>query len=399
MPTGAKQTIRFGPFELDAQCGQLRRNGAGLKLQGQPIQILEILLDKPGELVTRDELRQRLWASDTFVDFDHSLNTAIKKLRQALEDEAETPRYIETLPRRGYRFIGETEERAAKVVEPEVKADPPVTMVISPAVALEPTRRTFRKVVIGIAAFAALALATFGVVVYHETSLPPPRIVATRQLTHTKLRKGGGIATDGSRVYFSEQRAGNKIVLTQVSTAGGEAIDIPVHLADELFVRGISPSGSELLVQDCCPGLNAWIQPLPAGPARRAPIPPGFYPRQWDSDGNFYYVSHDHRELYRASEDGTRRTRLLIPSFVRNVWDPMLSPSGKHLRFNTGGGFKSNIMEAGIDGSNQHPVFPDMKGQTALGGGRPMANCSSSSEEMGVSFRSGRFANPEIVSP
>src|SRR6476646_5465905 len=102
-----EQTYRFGPFELDTQCGQLRRDGIGLKLQGQPVQILEILLEKPGQLVTREELRERIWTSDTFVDFDHSLNTAIKKLRQALGDEADTPRYIETLPRRGYRFVGE----------------------------------------------------------------------------------------------------------------------------------------------------------------------------------------------------------------------------------------------------------------------------------------------------
>jgi DNA-binding winged helix-turn-helix (wHTH) protein len=101
MPVGEKQTYRFGPFELDTQCGQLRKGGVGLKLQGQPVQILEILLEYPRQLVTRDELRERIWTSDTFVDFDHSLNTAIKKLREALGDEAGRPRYIETLPRRG----------------------------------------------------------------------------------------------------------------------------------------------------------------------------------------------------------------------------------------------------------------------------------------------------------
>lgn len=107
MPVGEKQSYRFGSFELDMQCGQLRRDGVGLKLQGQPVQILGILLEHPGQLVTREELRERLWTSDTFVDFDHSLNTAIKKLRLVLGDEADTPRYIETLPRRGYRFVGE----------------------------------------------------------------------------------------------------------------------------------------------------------------------------------------------------------------------------------------------------------------------------------------------------
>src|SRR5512147_1194430 len=106
MPVGSRQLFRFGPFEFDPECGQIRKNSTGVKLQGQPIQILEILVEKPGELVTREELRQRLWSSDTFVDFDHSLNTAIKRLRQALGDDAETPKYIETIPKRGYRFIG-----------------------------------------------------------------------------------------------------------------------------------------------------------------------------------------------------------------------------------------------------------------------------------------------------
>ena len=112
MPVREKQ-FRFGPFQLDTQCGQLRKDGIGLKLQGQPMQILQFLLEKPGQLFPRDEIRQRLWPSDTFVDFDQSLNTAIRKLRQALGDEADTPRYIETLPKRGYRFIGDVQAEQA----------------------------------------------------------------------------------------------------------------------------------------------------------------------------------------------------------------------------------------------------------------------------------------------
>ena len=98
--------VRFGLFELDLAAGELRKNGAKLRLQEQPLQVLVILLSRPGEVVTRDELRQKLWASDTFVDFDHSLNTAVNKLREVLGDSASSPRYIETLARRGYRFIG-----------------------------------------------------------------------------------------------------------------------------------------------------------------------------------------------------------------------------------------------------------------------------------------------------
>lgn len=101
----SRRIARFGVFELDLAAGELRKNGAKLRLQEQPFQVLAVLLERAGDVVTREELRQKLWPADTFVDFDHSLNTAVNKLREALGDSATAPRYIETLARRGYRFI------------------------------------------------------------------------------------------------------------------------------------------------------------------------------------------------------------------------------------------------------------------------------------------------------
>lgn len=106
--------IRFGTFELDVPSGELRKGGTRLNLQEQPLQFLLALLDRPGEVVTREELVQRLWRSDTFVDFEHGLNAAVKRMRDTLGDSAETPRFIETVPRRGYRFIAPVE-----IVDPE----------------------------------------------------------------------------------------------------------------------------------------------------------------------------------------------------------------------------------------------------------------------------------------
>jgi TolB-like protein/Flp pilus assembly protein TadD len=106
--------IRFGEFEFDVAAGELRRNGSKLKLQDQPLQILQILIRAPGEIVSREELQHEIWTSDTFVDFDHGINNAIKRLREVLGDTADTPRYIETLPRRGYRFIGKIELETPK---------------------------------------------------------------------------------------------------------------------------------------------------------------------------------------------------------------------------------------------------------------------------------------------
>ena len=103
------QLIRFGLFELDVRAGVLSKRGARLAVQGLPLQVLTLLLEKPGSVVTRDEIRARLWPADTFVDFDHALHNAIGRLREALSDSATAPRFIETLPRRGYRFIGTVE--------------------------------------------------------------------------------------------------------------------------------------------------------------------------------------------------------------------------------------------------------------------------------------------------
>jgi DNA-binding winged helix-turn-helix (wHTH) protein len=100
------RTLRFGPYEADLSTGELRRDGSKISLQDKPFQILALLLQHSGELVTREELRTRLWPADTFVDFENGLNTAVKKLRHALDDSAEEPRYVETLPKRGYRFLG-----------------------------------------------------------------------------------------------------------------------------------------------------------------------------------------------------------------------------------------------------------------------------------------------------
>ena len=99
------QVIQFGIFEADLRTGELRRSGAKVRLQDQPFQILVMLLDRRGKVVTREELRTRLWPADTFVDFDHSLNAAVRRLRDALGDSAENPRFVETVARRGYRFL------------------------------------------------------------------------------------------------------------------------------------------------------------------------------------------------------------------------------------------------------------------------------------------------------
>ena len=110
VPQNNARIARFGVFELDLSAGELRKSGVKLRLQEQPFQVLALLLERAGDVVTREELQQKLWPSDTFVDFDHSLNTAINKVREALGDSASSPRYVETLARRGYRFIAPVQD-------------------------------------------------------------------------------------------------------------------------------------------------------------------------------------------------------------------------------------------------------------------------------------------------
>ena len=121
IPGPGAGVLRFNDYELDTHAGELRKRGVKLRLQGQPLQVLAVLLDRAGDLVTREELRAQIWTPDTFVDFDHSLHNAIARLRDVLGDSAETPRFIETLPRRGYRFIGDV----ARANGTKMQAGPP----------------------------------------------------------------------------------------------------------------------------------------------------------------------------------------------------------------------------------------------------------------------------------
>lgn len=163
--SSAPRIVRFGLFEFDRESGELRKHGLRIKLQGQPIHILALLLERPGEVVSREELQKRLWQADTFVDFEHSLNAAIKRLRAALGDSADSPRFIETLARRGYRFIAPLTQAAAL---PERAAPAPVLAQPAPA-----TRRAswfVAAIASGVVLVAAAALIASGALRHRAAS-------------------------------------------------------------------------------------------------------------------------------------------------------------------------------------------------------------------------------------
>jgi TolB-like protein/DNA-binding winged helix-turn-helix (wHTH) protein/Flp pilus assembly protein TadD len=186
----AVQLLRFDKFELDVSAGELRKQGVKVRLQGQPLQVLEILLRRAGELVTREEIRTQIWKADTFVDFDHSLHNSIARLREVLGDSAEHPRYIETLPRRGYRFIRRVED--SPLPQPAVVTSDNANQAV--AVATPPKRKTSFMIVI--CTFFMLGLATWAVWlhVYGKASVPVIGSIAVLPLEN--------FSGDPSQEYF-----------------------------------------------------------------------------------------------------------------------------------------------------------------------------------------------------
>ena len=206
---------RFGNFEVDTRSGELRRNGARVKLQEQPLQVLIKLVEHAGEVVGREQLRSTLWAADTFVDFDTGLNTAIKRLRETLGDSADRPTFIETVPKRGYRFI------APVVSSPDQHSD---------SRGKKPTSRTTQGStrLVGSAVAAVLVAAALGAL-FASLRAPEPRptVAAAKQITSDGRLKGN-LVTDGTSIFFNELLS-DYFVIAQVPATGGETAVIQRH--------------------------------------------------------------------------------------------------------------------------------------------------------------------------
>jgi Tol biopolymer transport system component/DNA-binding winged helix-turn-helix (wHTH) protein len=196
-------TIRFGPFEADLDTAELRKEGAKLALQIQPFQVLAFLLKRPGELVTREQLRSRVWPEDTFVDFDHALNTSIAKIRLALGDDAEHPKYIETLPRRGYRFIAAVET---------LRTEPPAAELAN-----APGRKIRARWLWAVVAAAAAGL-LFTLVAWrldrNPLQLPPASIEVVPVVALHGSQASPAFSPDGNQVAFGEYEGEDGAIYT-----------------------------------------------------------------------------------------------------------------------------------------------------------------------------------------
>lgn len=228
-------TIRFSVFELDLKAGELRRNGSKIRLQEQPFQILVSLLEHPGEVVTRDELRSKLWPADTFVDFDHSLNAAIRRLRDALGDSADTPRFVETVARRGYRFIAPVTPTTAvelattvQLASSEQESAPAARRETGPGATVVSSRRE-RKWRFAIAIAAVLIAAILVGVYFVRRSSEQPR-VSQRRLTANRPEVpvlSATLSPNGKYLAFADTTG---VYLRQVDSGETHPIALPPSL-------------------------------------------------------------------------------------------------------------------------------------------------------------------------
>ena len=369
--------FRFGSFELSEREGELRKNGVRIKLQEHPLRVLLELASNSGRLVTREELQQKLWPADTFVDFDVGVNTAIRKLRQALGDEAENPRFIETLAKRGYRFVAPVTATALSVEPARSIAETTAPATETEAVALssestvafdsgsqpvtplplQAVRKTFPHIArLSYVAAAVVALAALAVVVVWWRSPPAaPVVESVTQLTDDGVPKLGRLVTDGSRVYFNEGSA-LSFKIVQVAVTGGPTAVIPITIPSP-WVEGLTREGSALLVTAGWFGdtvrENLWTVPLPAGQPRRLG---GLDARSssFSPDGRILFAKGG--ELYLAEHDGSNPRRLVSIDGI--IGRPSLSPDGRQLSFTRNSqSSPPSLFEANSDGSGVRPML------------------------------------------
>lgn len=313
-----RRVFRFGVFELDAQTGELRKRGVKLKLQGKPLQILTALLERPGQIVTRDELQRRLWSSDVFVDFDSGLNTAANRLRIALGDSADNPRYIETLPRVGYRFI-------APIETSQVEA----SQASSASVANggRPARRVTVVTSIAIAAVLLLIVTSDGF------RLSSGRVESAglqfRQITFGRGQiSGARFAPDGQTILYSANWDDGirQVYVTHPSRPESRRLGF-----DNLRLVSVSRSGELALLSSdgTMPLTGGILSRVPMNGGAPVPVERNIMSADWSADGS-------QLAIVRAI-DGTNQLEFPIGTLLHKTsgWisGVRISPDGKRLAF------------------------------------------------------------------
>lgn len=341
----AAPRYRFGNFELNTHSGELRRSGAKLRLQDQPFLVLRTLLESAGAVVAREDLHAALWPADTFVDFDTSLNTAIKRLREVLGDSADTPVFIETVPRRGYRFLA-----PVQVIQDGGHAPVARATITSPS----PFARLRFKLIVAAMFVAVIAS---GVLVFVRLPVAVPRVVDSTQITFDEMGKGRLHLRDG-KIYFNEA-ASDRITLMEVPSVGGTPVLLDSSYPG-LLLGGVSADGAKLLVSaatikegpfplkimDLLSGSLQSVDGIEANDVSWAPGGKIVFSREQD--------------VFLSDPDGSHQHKLLSAS--GRVAHMRFSPDGSRLRFSVGDKMtsQSTIWEARADGGGLHQILTEM---------------------------------------
>jgi eukaryotic-like serine/threonine-protein kinase len=333
--------LRVGDFEADLRCCELWRDGEKIKLQERPFQVLASLLERPGEVVTREEIRQNLWPADTFVDFEHSINTAINKLREALADDVQNPRYIETLPRHGYRLIAPVHVLEEDHGRAEADSSPLAAGTVTSAPAREGSAEIFLQprwvmpMVAGavVTLIAGSTFAFFNPFAGHRSAFPPRS--AWVPITHfTDSATSPALSADGRMIAFIR---GADTFLTPGQIFVKMLPDgQPVQLThDDLpkMAPAFSPDGSRVAYTATDPnfGWNTWVLPVLGGEPQK--LLPNAAALTWTGAQNVIFSeikSGEHMGIATATESRARERDVYVPASAAGMahrsWR---SPDGK----------------------------------------------------------------------
>lgn len=305
--------VRFGAFEVDFATGELRKGGLLVHLQQQPFKVLALLASRAGQLVTREEIQREIWRSDTYVDFDQGLNFCIKQIRSALGDQAETPRFVETLPRRGYRFLVPVTPVLAAVRPAEPSGPPPTS-------APEPSRN--RSWLAPAFAFAAVAAAAGLWALRHQAPVP----VSWHRITY---RRGNVLAArfaTGGEILYSAAWGGEPMALYAGLAGTPDARRMPLPTTARIVA--VSPQSETAYLDSPSGGLPGTLLRSPVSGAPGKAILSGVYAADWCRDGGAFAVARDtNAGMVIEYPVGHRIARATNPWFLR------VSPDGTHVAF------------------------------------------------------------------
>jgi Tol biopolymer transport system component/DNA-binding winged helix-turn-helix (wHTH) protein len=333
--------IRFGPFEVDLGATELRKRGRKVPLQDQPFKVLALLVQRPGDLVSREELQRALWPSHTFGEFDEGLNKAVQKLRQALDDSSDNPRFIETLPRRGYRFIAAVdsfiEDAAATASQPAPAAGPP---------SVEPIKRRRAEVwawlLVGIVLLALLVVAGVHFWTVHPTSQPVSNAVPLTSYPGRQINPA--LSPDGKQVAFAwdGEKGDNFDIYVKLVNAGEQPLRLTSNPAAE-FTPAWSPDGRYIaFCRELPDHIEIWMITALGGGDRKLGESAGCGGLSWSPNGKFLALvdksaSHGPFNIFFLSVEsgGKQKITSSVPNEYEGDYSPHFSPDGRNIAFRT----------------------------------------------------------------